>query len=132
MATGEPENAVMIWKWSTSKVLVADTATFSVHHISFNPWDDTQLVCIGNSELNHIDFVEEELKLKGDTLLYHVGFPTAHGTPRALTFKNFSAPLLSGVQLSVYALRYTSIRRTAKNCLEYSTQGGLDCDRSVI
>lgn len=72
MATGEPENSIMIWKWSTGKVLVADTSSFSVHHISFNPWDGTQLVAVGESELNHIDFVEEELKLKADTLLYHV------------------------------------------------------------
>ena len=62
----------MVWKWSTGKVLVADTSSFSVHHISFNPWDGTQLVAIGKSELNHVDFVEEELKLKADTLLYHV------------------------------------------------------------
>ena len=79
MATGEPENSIMIWKWSTGKVLVADASSFPVHHISFNPWDGTQLVCVGETELNHVDFVEEELKLKADTLLYHVcsapGFP---------------------------------------------------------
>ena len=73
MSTGEPENSIMIWKWSTGKVLVADTSSFSVHHISFNPWDGTQLVAVGESELNHIDFVEEELKLKADALLHHVG-----------------------------------------------------------
>lgn len=72
VATGDPENSIMIWKWSTGKVLVADTSSFSVHHISFNPWDGTQLVAIGDSELNHVNFVEEELKLKADTLLYHV------------------------------------------------------------
>ena len=72
MATGEPENSIMIWKWSTGKVLVADASSFPVHHISFNPWDGTQLVCVGETELNHVDFVEEELKLKADTLLYHV------------------------------------------------------------
>ena len=73
MTSGEPENSIMVWKWSTGKVLVADASTFTIHHISFNPWDDTQLVAIGDSELNHVDFVEEELKLKADTLLYHVG-----------------------------------------------------------
>lgn len=73
VATGDPENSIMIWKWSTGKVLVADASSFSVHHISFNPWDGTQLVAIGESELNHVNFVEEELKLKADTLLYHVG-----------------------------------------------------------
>ena len=62
----------MIWKWSSGKVLVADTSSFPVYHISFNPWDGTQLVCVGETELNHADFVEEELKLKADTLLYHV------------------------------------------------------------
>lgn len=72
VATGDPENCIMIWKWSTGKVLVADASSFSVYHISFNPWDDTQLVAIGESELNHVNFVEEELKLKADTLLYHV------------------------------------------------------------
>ncbi|KAL0041539.1 hypothetical protein WJX79_006848 [Trebouxia sp. C0005] len=74
MATGEPEDSIMIWKWSSGKVLVADASSFPVHHISFNPWDGTQLVCVGESELNHVDFVEEELKLKADTLLYHAGF----------------------------------------------------------
>lgn len=74
MATGEPENSILIWKWATGKVLVADTSSFPVHHITFNPWDGTQLVCIGESELNHVDFVEEELKLKADSLLYHVRF----------------------------------------------------------
>ena len=73
MTTGDPENSIMVWKWSTGKVLVADTSSFSVHHISCNPWDGTQLIAIGKSELNHVDFVEEELKLKADTLLYHVG-----------------------------------------------------------
>ena len=73
MTTGDPENSIMVWKWSTGKILVADTSSFSVYHISFNPWDGTQLVAIGKSELNHVDFVEEELKLKADTLLYHVG-----------------------------------------------------------
>lgn len=73
MTTGDPENSIMVWKWSTGKVLVADTSSFSVYHISFNPWDGTQLVAIGKSELNHVDFVEEELKLKADALLYHVG-----------------------------------------------------------
>lgn len=73
MTTGEPENSIMVWKWSTGKVLVADASSFTVHHISFNPWDGTQLVAVGDSELNHIDFVEEELKLKADTLLHHVG-----------------------------------------------------------
>ena len=63
----------MVWKWSTGKVLVADSSTFTVNHISFNPWDGTQLVAVGDSELNHLDFVEEELKLKADTLLHHVG-----------------------------------------------------------
>ena len=72
MATGEPENSIMVWKWSTGKVLVADSHSFSVHHISFNPWDGTQLICIGETEINHIDFVEEELRLKADTELYHV------------------------------------------------------------
>ena len=72
MTTGDPENFIMVWKWSTGKVLVADASSFSVYHISFNPWDGTQLVAIGKSELNHVDFVEEELKLKADTLLYHV------------------------------------------------------------
>ncbi|DBB08551.1 TPA: WD repeat-containing protein 49 [Trebouxia sp. C0006] len=76
MATGEPENSIMIWKWSTGKVLVADASSFPVHHISFNPWDGTQLVCVGETELNHVDFVEEELKLKADTLLYHSGLST--------------------------------------------------------
>ncbi|DBA85209.1 TPA: WD repeat-containing protein 49 [Trebouxia sp. C0005] len=76
MATGEPEDSIMIWKWSSGKVLVADASSFPVHHISFNPWDGTQLVCVGESELNHVDFVEEELKLKADTLLYHSGLST--------------------------------------------------------
>lgn len=77
MTTGEPENAIMVWKWSTGKVLVADSSSFTVHHISFNPWDGTQLVAVGDTELNHIDFVEDELKLKADTLLHHVG-PASH------------------------------------------------------
>ena len=78
MATGEPENSIMVWKWSTGKVLVADSHSFSVHHISFNPWDGTQLICIGETEINHIDFVEEELRLKADTELYHVSGSSAN------------------------------------------------------
>lgn len=72
MATGEPDNAVLIWKWTTGKVLVAANSNFKLNFVSLNPWDGTQLLCIGDDELNYMEFVEEELKLKADTPLYHV------------------------------------------------------------
>ena len=72
MATGEPDNAILVWKWTTGKVLVAANSNFKLNFVSFNPWDGTQLLCVGDDELNYMDFVEEELKLKADTPLYHV------------------------------------------------------------
>ena len=72
MATGEPDNAILVWKWTTGKVLVAANSNFKINLVSFNPWDGTQLLCIGDDELNYMEFVEEELKLKADTPLYHV------------------------------------------------------------
>lgn len=80
MATGEPDNAVLVWKWTTGKVLVAANSNFKLNFISLNPWDGTQLLCIGDDELNYMEFVEEELKLKADAPLYHVSIPCLGAT----------------------------------------------------
>lgn len=67
---GEPDYAVLCLKWAGGAVVAAMTCGYQAAEVSFNPWNNAQLVTLGPGSISTWAYQEDARSLKADPPMY--------------------------------------------------------------